>query len=388
MKPAAGRDRHEADHDGGGGADRGRLAVAQEVEHRPDHERPGGGEHGVHEGEGGGPVRGERAAGVEAEPAEPQQARAEEGEGHVVRQDRLPGVVLALADHDRGHEGGGGGVDVDDGAAREVERAHLREEAAAPDPVRDRGVDDEAPQRDEREVGPEAHPLDDRARHQGGGDDRERALVGHEQEVRDRALRLEAHPGQAGLREPAHEGRALGEGEAVAEERPGHADEAQRGDAHHHGVEGVLGAHEAPVEERQRRRHQQHQRGRNEHPGRVGRDESRCVHLESLLVARRTTRDEEQEACAAGRHEAAGPKWLRISLLPPRPRNAEGESPRRHECRRGGSALQNCRNEARPAQPRFSAQRPRVKSGNSTGALPRATDSSLRADGALHAAAS
>ena len=43
---------------------------------------------------------------------------------------------------------------------------------------------------------------------------------------------------------------------------------------------------------------------------------------------------------------------------------------------------------ARLYQPRFSAQRPRVKSGNSTGALPRATDSSLRAEGALHAAAS
>ncbi len=305
-----------------------------------------------------------------------------------MRQDGLPGVVLALADHHRGHEGGGGGVDVDDGAAREVERAHLREEAPAPDPVRDRGVDDEAPQRDEGEVGPEAHPLDDRARHQGGGDDRERALVGHEEEVRDRALRLETHPGEQRLREPTHEGRALGEGEAVAEERPGHADEAQGGDAHHHGVEGVLGAHEAAVEERQRRRHQQHQRGRNEHPGRVGRDESRCVHLESLLVARRTTRDEAARTVRGGAQRGGRAEVAEDQPLAPSTLGTEGEAPRRHECRRGGFALQNCRNEARPAQPRFSAQRPRVKSGNSTGALPRATDSSLRAEGALHAAAS
>jgi hypothetical protein len=43
--------------------------------------------------------------------------------------------------------------------------------------------------------------------------------------------------------------------------------------------------------------------------------------------------------------------------------------------------------EGRP-QPRFSLQRPPVKSGKAWGALPWATDVSLRAEGALHAAAS
>ena len=70
------------------------------------------------------------------------------------------------------------------------------------------------------------------------------------------------------------------------------------------------------------------------------------------------------------------------------PSDAEGERRVDTSVGEADCVLQNCRNEARPAQARFSAQRPRVKSGNSTGALPRATDSSLRAAGALHAAAS
>src|SRR5262249_278018 len=62
---------------------------------------------------------------------------------------------------------------------------------AASDPVRDRRVDDNRPERDEEEVGAEAHALDDRGRDERGRDDRERALIRHEQHVRDRALRLE-----------------------------------------------------------------------------------------------------------------------------------------------------------------------------------------------------
>ena len=42
----------------------------------------------------------ERAAAVEAEPAEPEQAGAEQREGHVLRNDRLPRVILARAEHD------------------------------------------------------------------------------------------------------------------------------------------------------------------------------------------------------------------------------------------------------------------------------------------------
>ena len=90
-------------------------------------------------------ARRQRAAGVEAEPAEPQQAGAEHRERHVVRQDRVPPVILARADDHRGDQRRRRGVDVHDRAAGEVERAHRRQEPAAPDPVRDRRVDRAAP---------------------------------------------------------------------------------------------------------------------------------------------------------------------------------------------------------------------------------------------------
>ena len=72
-----------------------------------------------------------------------------------------------LPDDQRGDQRRDAGVDVHDGAAGEVERAHLGEPAAAPDPVGDRAVDDDRPQRDEEHVGRKAHALDDRARRSG-----------------------------------------------------------------------------------------------------------------------------------------------------------------------------------------------------------------------------
>ena len=87
----------------------------------------------------------QRAAGVEAEPAEPQQAGAEHREGNVVRQDRVTAVILARTDHHRRDQRGRCGIDVHHGAAGEIERAHRGEKAAAPHPVRDRRIDRDAP---------------------------------------------------------------------------------------------------------------------------------------------------------------------------------------------------------------------------------------------------
>ena len=201
-----GRDRHETHHDAGGAAHGGGAAGPEVVEQHPDHERGHRGQEGVGEGERGELVRGQRAAAVEPEPAEPEEAGAEQHEGHVVRQDGLAAVVLAGPEHERRHERGDAGVDVHDGAAGEVEHAPGHEPAAAPDPVRHRGVDEERPEHDEREVRPEPHALHDRARDQRRGDDREGALVGHEQDVRDGALGLEAHAGQQRIRGPADPG--------------------------------------------------------------------------------------------------------------------------------------------------------------------------------------
>ena len=48
-------------------------------------------------------------------------------------------------------------------------------------------------------------------------------------------------------------------------------------EAHHHRVERVLRAHQPAVEERERGRHQQHERGRDEHERHVGRNDHRCL---------------------------------------------------------------------------------------------------------------
>ena len=79
-----------------------------------------GGDLGVHERDTGQVVRGQRGAGVEAEPAEPQQAGAEQHERHVVRAHRVLAEADPLAEHQTQRQRGGAGVDVHRGAAGEV----------------------------------------------------------------------------------------------------------------------------------------------------------------------------------------------------------------------------------------------------------------------------
>ena len=83
-----------------------------------------------------------RASAIEAEPPEPEETGAKQGERHVLRNDGLPRVVLARAEHDRYHERRGGGVDVDDGAAGEIERAQLAEPASVAHTQWRSGVDE------------------------------------------------------------------------------------------------------------------------------------------------------------------------------------------------------------------------------------------------------
>ncbi len=59
------------------------------------------------------------------------------------------------------------------------------------------------------------------------------------------------------------------ERERVADERPGDRGHGERGDAHHERVQGVLRAHEAGVEQAEPDRHEQDERGGDEHPGGV-----------------------------------------------------------------------------------------------------------------------
>ena len=98
----------------------------------------------------------EGGAGVEAEPAEPQQAGAEQHERQVVRLHRRLGPADALAEHERQREARGTGVDVDRGTTGEVHDALVGEPAGVAvaelgateveHPVRDREVDDRDPE--------------------------------------------------------------------------------------------------------------------------------------------------------------------------------------------------------------------------------------------------
>src|ERR1700730_8635220 len=85
--------------------------AARPAARTPREQRQGGGEIGVHEGEGGGAVRFERRAGVEAEPAKPQERGTDHGHGQAVRCHRLLAKSNALAEHKRGHQPGNARVD-------------------------------------------------------------------------------------------------------------------------------------------------------------------------------------------------------------------------------------------------------------------------------------
>src|SRR5207247_129128 len=123
----------------------------------------------------------ERAARVEAEPAEPQQPGAHHRHGQVVWLHRLVAVATPPAEHERAHERGHARRDVHDGAAGEVERAQPLEPAAvAPHPVREGVVHEGRPQHREEQEGRELLALGEGARDQRRRDDREHELEEHE----------------------------------------------------------------------------------------------------------------------------------------------------------------------------------------------------------------
>ncbi len=91
----------------------------------------GGGrsEDGVDEGDGGQRIGFEIGAGVEAEPAEPEQAGTDIGEDQVVRRDGFLEEGGARPEDQRGDEGGHTGIDVNHGTAGEVIGAHAEQQA-------------------------------------------------------------------------------------------------------------------------------------------------------------------------------------------------------------------------------------------------------------------
>src|SRR5690606_34701609 len=102
--------------------------------------------------------------------------------GHVFRAEALAG-----AEHETGDETRHTGIDVNDRAASEVEYAIFTEEAAAPDPVADRCVDEQRPEDHEDEHARKLHPVSKSTGDESGRDDGESHLKGHEDAFRNGA---------------------------------------------------------------------------------------------------------------------------------------------------------------------------------------------------------
>ena len=217
-------------------------------------------------------VRAESRAGIEAEPAEPEESCAEDRHRQVVRQHRELAVAAALAEQDADRQAGYTGEDVDDEAAGEVKCAELREEAAAPYPVCHRVVDEDGPEQDQDRKGCEAHALCKRAGNQGRRDDGEHALERDECELRDGAVLedVEADTGKADLVEAADEAIDIrAERHGITEDDPLNGDHRDDEETLHDGRQDVLAADHAAVEERETRCHDEDQGCADEHPGRI-----------------------------------------------------------------------------------------------------------------------
>jgi hypothetical protein len=124
-----------------------------------------------------------------AMPAAPSAARAEPGTDHghawVMRRLNLIGEAAPAPEHHRQHQRRDTGRDVDDDAAGEIDYTHIGEEAAAPYPVDDGGVDQQHPHDREHDDEGKLNPLHIGADDQGRGDDREGHLEHEEQGFRN-----------------------------------------------------------------------------------------------------------------------------------------------------------------------------------------------------------
>mmetsp|Transcript_30655 Transcript_30655/g.69831 ORF Transcript_30655/g.69831 Transcript_30655/m.69831 type:complete len:433 (-) Transcript_30655:170-1468(-) len=222
------------------------------------------------------------AAGVEAEPAEPEEEGPEHAEGDAVAVELLGlGAVpapLPGADDDGAAEGAHAADEVDDAAAREVlvrrigaddgAAGMVQEAHTAPAPVGDDGVDDGG---HDHHVDAEAQQLgalchgathDGRARGAEGALEEPSAERVRRTARRCHVVRLgeacEATELAGILRGPEGEGRAK---EVPAEEAPGHDEEVLRQD-----VLCVLEAHGARLQHAEARVHEEDEHGADEHP--------------------------------------------------------------------------------------------------------------------------
>lgn len=135
----------------------GPLLLETVIHQDPGDGADGGGEVGDDASHDGTEIRGQGGATVEAEPSDPEEDRAEDDVGDVVRSVREAGglsIAGTLAEHDGEGESGGTGRDVDGSTTSEVETAQLeRPTVGVPGPVGDGIVHDGGPDENEDDAG-------------------------------------------------------------------------------------------------------------------------------------------------------------------------------------------------------------------------------------------
>ena len=284
-KPAAFVNRSQAGDRARAEAEHRRLPAVQLLDQGPG-ERGGRGAQGRgEEGLDGHAVGGEGRAGVEAIPAGPEEARADDAQDHAVRGHRPLAEARAGADEQAKEQGRPTGGHVHDDAAGEIGRLEGRPfvgqagevAGGAPDGVRDGVIDEHGPEGREEQHGGELHAFGDGPDDERGGDRREHGLeegerrrgdprfvgggAGAEAAEAEMLGAAEDVPEQAAF-EAAAEHERVAEGPPHQEAERGEG-EALRGDGEH-----VLAADKAAVEEEEPRdAHHQHEGGADENPG-------------------------------------------------------------------------------------------------------------------------
>ena len=234
-KPARRRNRHQPGHRAGNRPQHRRLARSHPFQPQPyqrgaacsglrrhhRHRRPPAGTPG--------------RAGIEAQPAHPQQRRPGDGITKVMRRKIIPPIAQPPAQHQGAHQPGHAGIDLHHRAAGEIGHAQRVQPAQRrPGPMRNRRVDHQRPQRHQQQQRGELHPVGKRAGHHRRGNDGEGHLVEHEHRFRHRhrhrrgGLRPQGKrpgPGHAGQHQPgkiADKARPVTKGQRIANHDPQH----------------------------------------------------------------------------------------------------------------------------------------------------------------------
>ena len=164
---------------------------------------------------------------------------------------------------------------MNDQPSGKVERAERSDPPPdTPDPVRNRTIDKCGPQKKEYQVGLEFEPLGERAGDQRRCDDCKHHLKNHVRLMRNRCcilgVGLDPDSRKPRPRERSDESPHIRpECQTVADKNPLNRHHPECDETLHDRSQHILPSHHAPVEQRQSRRHEHHQRRGNQDPGRV-----------------------------------------------------------------------------------------------------------------------